>query len=296
MIDTVCLYHKDCFDGLGAAWATKLAYPDAAFIATDYRDPLPDGLDGKRVIVVDFSYPIESMIILTQVAAELIFLDHHPRSKEIVEQLNQIQTTALGFPICARFEDSRSGAMMAWEFFFGQTDPPALIRHISNRDLWLEQEQQSFEIMEAVALYPMNLDEWDDLFCWRRDRSYPENVDAHNARIEPLASLGRTLRVKMQQDYLRIIDQTQRTIELGGVSVPLINVPRGLGSEAIGYLAQSHPFAAGYYDDATHRIFSLRSKRGSGANVRAIAEQYGGGGLYHASGFTVPRTDPLAQY
>lgn len=49
-----------------------------------------------------------------------------------------------------------------------------------------------------------------------------------------------------------------------------------------------------YYDTAEARHFGLRSAD-DGADVARIAQEYGGGGHRHASGFKVPRSHPLAQ-
>lgn len=48
-----------------------------------------------------------------------------------------------------------------------------------------------------------------------------------------------------------------------------------------------HPFVVGYYDNESHRIFSLRSHK-KGMNVKEVAKIHSGGGHLHAAGFTVP--------
>jgi len=51
-------------------------------------------------------------------------------------------------------------------------------------------------------------------------------------------------------------------------------------------LSAHHPFCVMWHDRDGRRYYSLRS-RDDGADVAAIATQYGGGGHTHAAGFSV---------
>src|SRR6476469_1387801 len=53
---TVVLYHAECADGFGAAWALWRRFPHARFVPVKHGVPPPDGLKGERVVMVDFSY------------------------------------------------------------------------------------------------------------------------------------------------------------------------------------------------------------------------------------------------
>src|SRR6187549_3257027 len=56
---SVVLYHAECADGFGAAWALWRRFPQARFLAVKHGVPPPDGLKGERVVIVDFSYARE---------------------------------------------------------------------------------------------------------------------------------------------------------------------------------------------------------------------------------------------
>lgn len=49
----LCIYHGDCLDGFGAAWAVWLRWPDCQFYAGRYGAPLPQA-DERNVLFVDF--------------------------------------------------------------------------------------------------------------------------------------------------------------------------------------------------------------------------------------------------
>jgi hypothetical protein len=52
---TVALYHAECADGFGAAWALWRRFPQARFVPVKHGVPPPEGLKGERVVIVDFS-------------------------------------------------------------------------------------------------------------------------------------------------------------------------------------------------------------------------------------------------
>ena len=53
---TLCIYHGNCADGFGAAWAIRHALGDTVeFMAGVYQQEPPD-VAGRDVILVDFSY------------------------------------------------------------------------------------------------------------------------------------------------------------------------------------------------------------------------------------------------
>lgn len=281
----VCLYHINCFDGLGAAYAVASAMSESnvEFHAVDYRDPAPD-LKGAAVIIVDFSYDIETMQRLVDECDAMIFLDHHDRSDKIVEQLHQyVSENKISKALHFGYDANKSGAVMAWEFFHPHRDTPPVLRCIGDRDLWKFELAETRAVIEGLSRWGMELDVW-----------IQKLKDPYMAFDECL-QIGTPLIEKLDADVDLVIKMTRRSVNLFGDLVPLINVPKNLTSEAVGRLAKDQPYAIGYYDDATHRVFSLRSRKGDGTNVRELAETMGGGGHDNAAGFTVPRSHEWAK-
>lgn len=57
MSDTLIIYHANCLDGFGAAYAAREHFkecPQVAYHPGFYQSPPPD-IKGKHVIMVDFS-------------------------------------------------------------------------------------------------------------------------------------------------------------------------------------------------------------------------------------------------
>src|ERR1044072_7252508 len=94
------LFHADCSDGFGAAWAVWKRFPDAEFIPVKHGYPPPSDLDGRRALIVDFSYDRSTLMLLAGRAAGLLILDHHITAQRALD----------GLPF-AYFDLKKSGAV-----------------------------------------------------------------------------------------------------------------------------------------------------------------------------------------
>ena len=141
----VVLYHAECMDGFGSAWALWKRFPDARYVAVKHGFPPPDGLQNQHVVMVDFSYPRAAILQLAEHTASLHILDHHITA----------QASLADLPF-AYFDMNRSGAVLAWEWAHGQT-VPWLLQYVQDKDLWQWHLPFSREISAALASYPFDL-------------------------------------------------------------------------------------------------------------------------------------------
>lgn len=291
---TMCIYHGNCADGFGAAWVVRQALgADVEFVPAVYGQPAPD-VQGKDVIIVDFSYPYELLVLMSRQANSILILDHHKTAQDDLGRLFFAGRNYQEFVVdCAAecacnnaphigalFDMHRSGAGLAWDFFFPNRPRPALINHIEDRDLWLFKLEGTREIQAAVFSYPYDFDVWDQLFT--QDPTQ-------------LLADGKAIERKHHKDVAELVAVTKRRMVIGGLDVPVANLPYTLTSDAGALMTQGEPFAACYWDTPDGRTFSLRSTD-AGEDVSAIAKQYGGGGHRNASGFRVPGDHPLATW
>jgi uncharacterized protein len=153
---TLCIYHGNCADGFGAAWAVRQAIPTADFYAATYQAPPPE-VTGKAVVMVDFSYKRPVLLEMASKAESILILDHH---KSAAEDLVDLPAN-----VVAVFDMERSGAMMAWQHFFPEVPAPRLIEHIQDRDLWRFALPGTREIQANVFSYPYDFGVWDRLMA-----------------------------------------------------------------------------------------------------------------------------------
>lgn len=271
----LCIYHANCSDGFAAAWVVRRALGDAVeFHAADYDDPPPDVTD-RRVVIVDFSYKRPVLLEMAEKAYSILILDHH---KSAVEDLRDLPVSK---NVLAKFDMHHSGAMLAWDHFFPDptNEPPILLLHIQDRDLFRFELPHTDEIMSAVFSYPYNFDVWDELMA----------IDVSRLRAE-----GIPINRKTHKDTLDLIQTCRRRMSIGGHDVPVASMPHAMASNAGHMMAIGEPFAAVYWDTKNGRYFSLRSSP-DGMDVSAVAATFGGGGHRGAAGFSVPRDHPLAR-
>lgn len=266
----LCIYHGNCADGFGAAWAVHYALGDrAAFHAASYGSEPPD-IAGRRVYVVDFSYQRDVLLAMAEKAASIVILDHHKTAREALVDLPA--------NVEAVFDMDRSGARITWDYFFPGIEPPRLLQHIEDRDLWRFRLPQTREVQAALFSYPYDFAVWDALMLG-------DTAD--------LARDGAAIERKHHKDIAELVKVTKRRMVIGGHDVPVANLPYTMSSDAGHLMAQGESFAACYWDTEASRVFSLRSTE-AGIDVATIAQMYGGGGHRNAAGFRVSHGHPLA--
>src|SRR5437879_5233397 len=93
-------YHANCIDGFCAAWIAWRVHRDAAeYRAVQYGQAAPSDVEGRDLLILDFSYPREQLIALADKASSILVLDHHKTARADLE----------GLPFCI-FDMDRSGA------------------------------------------------------------------------------------------------------------------------------------------------------------------------------------------
>lgn len=294
----LCIYHASCVDGFAAAWVVRRYFLDRGqevdFIAAQYGEAVPQQAAGRDVIMVDFSYKrpgIYELIGRGGVGARsILILDHHKTAEQELAEFRQPEVTwdehlesvhrdcVENIPepsVYALFDMERSGAGLAWDWFFPTLARPRLIQHVEDRDLWRFRLAESRDLHACLSSHPYDFEVWDELH--RRSR--------HQDGLAALAREGSAIDRKLQKDIAAILATPPRRMVIGGVSVPVVNAPGIWSSDLAGKLAETEPFAAVYFDMPHARVFSLRSRGEGGADVQEIAKRYGGGGHRNAAGF-----------
>jgi len=283
----VVIYHANCSDGFGAAWAAWRHFNrDVELVPASYGKAPPPLRAGQQVYIVDFSYPPD---VLTQLCATngVTVIDHHKTALDNMNaHFNMGEDGSQPFEyyneslkLSFNFDLNHSGAILTWKYFFGGLPPPELLLHIEDRDLWKFAMPNTRSVLAALNSYTQDIVVWDELM---------------SADLAELSVEGKAIERMYQKDVRNIVETTQRMAWVGGYNVPVSNAPGQFASDVGAILAEGHSFSATYYDTANGRKFSLRSINGVGLDVAEIAKQFGGGGHKHAAGFSVPKEHELA--
>ncbi len=251
------LYHKNCEDGFGAAWVAWKALGDQAeYIPVQHGDFLPELPDSSRVTILDFAYSRDVLIELGERMESLRVLDHHKTAAQDLAGLDFVT-----------IDMEKSGAMLAWEYWFPGQAAPLLLRYIQDRDLWLFQLESSAEVSAALRSYPKDFQIWNSL------------------SVADLAKDGIAIQRAINVQVSGHVEvATLRTV--GGYLVPVVNATcyQSEIGEQLNVRYPDNPFAACYFDRADgRRQWSLRSK--GDFDVSEVAQRFGGGGHRNAAGY-----------
>jgi oligoribonuclease NrnB/cAMP/cGMP phosphodiesterase (DHH superfamily) len=262
-IDLV-LYHGNCSDGFGAAYsAWKLLGNRAEYIPCFHGADLPD-VKGKRVAMLDFTFPNAQTKQLIEEAESFIIIDHH---KSAMVELHDIN--------CTIFDMNKSGAMLAWEFFHPGKEAPKFIQYIQDRDLWSWELPYSKEFSAAFDMVPWDFHEFEK---FEDDSVFDDAVK----RGSYILAYSKTV-------IKKICDKAVKR-QYNDFDVMVVNSSHWM-SEIGSSLAKDCDFAMiWFYDhDAREYSISLRAFHET-MDVSEIAKQFNGGGHRKAAGFRLPIT------
>lgn len=274
---SVVLYHANCSDGFGAAWAAwKSLGDEAEYIPVQYNEPPPLNRipDGSRVYIVDFSYDRETLISLARRSNLVLVRDHHKTAREALEGLT--------FPgLDVLFDQGKSGAVLAWEYFHPGEDVPTLLRYVQDRDLWQWKLTASRPFSAALAVEPRDFRSWDLIDRFTRNLNDPGAVE----KLDVFVSRGAAI-LAAQRHHVESLASHAFWLKISGHFVPVVNSPvwqSELG-ERLCELHPESPFAAVFFVTETSVVWSLRSR--GGFDVSEVARSLKGGGHTAADGFT----------
>src|SRR5574344_340352 len=139
MKKAVVVFHKVDYDGIFSCcevvrWLEKsIEYIDWDLVGYDYSDKeLPDYKDWPNLydtlIMVDVSFPPESMVFLKDKMREFIYEDHHA--------VNIDNSIEYGYDNLKGIRDINfSAAENTWKDLFGN-EVPMIIQYVSALDIW----------------------------------------------------------------------------------------------------------------------------------------------------------------
>ena len=276
--ETVVLFHRNCDDGFGAAFVAYLVMGlSAEYIGMKYGDN-PPNVKGKNVYVFDFSFSPEVLLEMGAEAKSIHMLDHHLSAAKSWEPLLDGNGYFSNYRnVHVKFDMTRSGAGLAWEYFFPTKKMPMLIRHIQDNDLW------KFSVVNT-KYFIRNLRSYDQCFdTWKMFFSYRVWEGAYKEFVREGVSQERFFGAQVNA----IHDLQKPSTAILGNSIGLALNANEVFSSEIGHLlsVDSGTFGMVYcvIDDKVK--CSLRS---SGEfDVSVLAKLYGGGGHRNASGMVV---------
>lgn len=315
------LYHGNCPDGFGAAFAAWLKFGnEAQYFSVSYGQPPPELQPHSEIFILDFSYPAKTLLEMGQGQEKVVVLDHHKTAQadlcpnafmEVLgldkSSLRPSGADMNGFIRCqnvwVKFDMEHSGAVLAWEYFHPDVTVPEFFLYLEDRDLWRFKLPMSREVSMAVRSYPMEFRTWTEMTALV---SFGQIYELPGIKVDELKRQGQTCR-RLTEQMVSAMAKHARYCFLykdGHIGMALAPQPGAVWlrgdawccpaanatvffsevGERLLELYPDAPFSA-YYSDRSDgkRQWGLRSRKEFDCSV--IAKAFGGGGHAQASGF-----------
>lgn len=299
--ETIVIYHGGCRDGFCAAWVVN-KYFSRSIITNPhtegewvpknlgihyhpgyYGQEPPDCKD-KNVIIVDFAYDINTMTKIYTSASSLIWLDHHKTAEPIAIMFSRLTDGIEAGILKFQYTIDKSGAGIAWDYFFPNQARPWLVDYVEDRDLWLHKLEASEQVNAYIACLEF------DFTVWNNVSKYP---------VEAIQQYGTVAKMKTEQYvrevcknvYFVDISKPQTEIELHLAeywpNIPTVNICQVDCSEVLHQLCISYPSSpfSLYWFKRQDGMYQYGLRSIGDFDVSAVAKLFGGGGHKNAAGF-----------
>lgn len=266
----VVISHKNCWDGTGAAWVADKYFKEIGkeveIYYAQYKEAPVDitKIMGRDVIITDFSYPRDVLEGYNTAARSLLVLDHHATAKDDLE----------GLPYCV-FDMERSGAKMAWDYFYPNESVPAAIAYTEDRDLWKWKLPHSKAISATRTALTPSIVEFDRF------------VDSMNEiNILGTINYGETLLNFFERVYEEA-NSKSFYVPIAGTEILFVPSAIILTSESGNYSAQRSKSGIACVYSVKEDKATLSFRTVDGVDATPFAKRFGGGGHKAACGAVV---------
>lgn len=259
----VILYHKGCRDGFGAAWAAwKKFGSKAEYTGVNHDDQLPEGIKGKEIYTLDFSYPLDKTSKLLRFAKTLTTIDHHISAEQSVKLAHNYV-----------YELRHSGAVLSWKYFHPDKKVPALLKYIEDIDIWRLSLANTKELMASLETYDQDFQIWNKLAKdWE-----------NKTTIKKYLEEGRAI-LKYQNKLVKKALKDAEEVKLLGNRALAVNFTLALNSEIGDAIREKgYPLGIIWQRKGDKLIVSIRSA--GSVDSSKIAARFGGGGHKRAAAF-----------
>lgn len=279
------LYHKHLFR------KEKELLDTVKFFEVQYGKPFPLKLDEltkeDTVYILDFSYHPSILDPVFSAVGKLQVLDHHESAEEYLK----------GTPY-AFFDMTKSGALLAWEYFFPDEPVPLACQLVNDRDLWQWKMEPYTSAFEAWLHYDQVKQDWEKWHLLSTsNKAMDEALEKGKLLHEHNLSILRSF--TSNPDNYRIVQAVlpqQPRNHLKTVKYAIYNGNQVMISE----LAQEFYTTMGLDGTIDWRCrgdritFSVRSPNPEKFSAKDFCKSHGGGGHPKASAFSLPLVEAFA--
>lgn len=266
----IVIYHGECKDGFGGAWAAWKKFGEKArYIPYRHGDAPKTDFSGVDVYFIDLCYPLPELQLVKKANKRIIIIDHHKSNAD-----------KIAFADESLYEMEHSGSVLAWLYFHPKTAVPKLLTFVEDTDLGRWALPRTKEAFAYIGAHPYKFKAWDILA-----KTFASARTRNKALAEGKLVLAR------EKGIVEELAADAEEVEFEGYRCFAANSPMLVTAIGTELVRRHPPISIVWSKRAGHYRVSLRSV--GEVDVAKIAQKYGGGGHKNAAGFTVQKGEPF---
>lgn len=272
------IYHKNCTDGTTAGAVLLRKFPDIQLFPLVHSHTEEDlehihkiAGEESEIYFVDFATGVEEFLDKKH---NIFVLDHHFGAKERMEKLEK-ENPKLKYI----FDNNKSGASLAWQYFFKDEKEPEIIKYVEDSDLWTGKYEETKYVSNYLSMFSNN----------------PEHVlELMESDINEIKEKGKIISNYVDIQIERIVEKLQEIkLRIGEYEALAYNVT--MYESAVGHkLSVLQNQAVAMFTISGNSVnFSFRGNDNNSPTALDLAKLLDGGGHKNASGATIYLEDFL---
>lgn len=276
----ICIYHSKDLDGQSSAAIIKKRFSGVELIGYDYGDPIPVVRPNDPLIVVDVSFPMDTMLKMSEERGmNLTWIDHHIKSIREYERFMQQRDDTF---CVTRIEDGIAACELTWQFLYSNEPMPKAISLLGMYDVGRKGENWDSEVlpfqfgMRGICSSPEEFP--DELLA---------NDDNATRLINEIIQKGKVILEYIDQTEAFSMKRVAFEAEFLGMKALCLNASSyNFLSFSSQWDTNKHDIAVGFCFNGKQWVGSIYTDKDS-IDCNELARQLGGGGHKRASGFCV---------
>jgi len=268
----VILYHENCPDGFGAAYAAWKKFGNKAEYfpigpSQDQKQLSGIVLKGRYIYFLDVCVSLPTLLKLRMMNERVTVIDHHATNSSHIKHATEHV-----------FDLNHSGAALAWQYFHPKKQVPMLLRYVEDSDLWRDKLPYTRPLCSYIHSHRFDFKTWDIL---------AKNMESARERKRYLV-LGKALEAYERVLVSEALERAE-LVQFGKYKALAVNSSSKRFHSEIGNALWRKRPPLGIVWRVERGAVNV-SLRGDGSvDVSKVAKQFpGGGGHPNAAGFTVP--------
>lgn len=228
-------YHHPCTDGTMGYTIAKSFYnkigKDVKYVPCGIGRLNLDRIVGENILFIDITTSKSNMDKLLSQGNKILILDHHKSAMLDLKDLPDM---------CKVFDMKKSGATLAWDYFYPGQESPLVVKYVEDRDIWTRRLENNELFYSWFYKLPSTYEEYIKFFD---NDLFSECIGLKSTNLDTCKASVSVKVDKYYTDEALAYAPTPQFVEIGGKYYYVCNVNSSVLKSTIGnQLFDKYPF------------------------------------------------------